>query len=824
VTDPAPRTRPALPARLRALGRRIAPRTRRQRIELLAAFLLSPLLMLLVAAALTPLPAALTEDAEPASVSTVFYDRHGVMLCEVRAEDGSRARRVRLDEVGPDVVRALLAAEDRRFYHHPGVDPFAMLRALGQAVVHRGVVSGGSTLTQQLARTVVPRPRTVLGKLREMALALRIEASLSKRRILEEYLNRVAFGPGLRGIEAASRFYFDKPTRDLSLAEAAALASLPRGPSLYDPRKGKERLLRRRDRVLDRMLAARLASTDEIARAHAEPLSLAPRGSGLGVPHLRRAVLAGSIDPVGALRGRASSITITVDRGLQREAEILAQTTVERLAPRNVSAAAVVVLDNATGEILAYVGAPDIENAARLGHNDGVLAKRQPGSSLKPFVYGLAMERLGMTAATALPDVDLHFPSAEGDYHPGNYDGRYHGPVRLREALANSFNVPAVYAAARLGPDRLLARLRDLGFASLTDSATHYGLALALGDGEVRLLELAAAYATLARGGMYLPVRAVRKAVDTAGKPIEIPAPAPRAVLDATAAFVLTDILDDRHARIASFGDTSVLELPFPAAAKTGTSKGFRDNVAVGFTTAVTVAAWVGNFDGSPMQGISGVTGAGPLFHDVMLAAARLYPPGELARPADLPLVDVEICPLSGERPGPDCPHRRTEILPRTAASSLPTCSMHVRVAIDRRTGLRAGPACGDDVTERRVFERYPPELVAWARGAGRPLAPEEGSPLCPPTDDRFASASRVRIAFPPDGARFLRDPGLVQEGIRLRVDAPASARSVRLVLDGRSIPLRPPFELVLPLVPGEHVARAEADGATSEQVTFTVE
>jgi penicillin-binding protein 1C len=804
------------------------PHSRRHWIELVVALLLSPAILLGVAAALMPLPDALRGRDEGASVSTVFLDRHGAILLEARAGDGTRARRLRLPDAGHRAIRAVLAAEDKRFSYHPGVDPFAVLRALGGFVVERRVVSGGSTITQQLARTLEPRPRTMLGKLREMALAIRIEASLSKDRILEEYLNRVVFGPGLRGIEAASRFYFDKPTRDLSLAEAAALAGLARGPSLYDPRRGTDRLQRRRDRVLDRMREAGWASEDEVRAAKAEPIALAPRGGGLGIPHLRRALSTGALDAsFGPLAGRASSITTTIDRGLQREIEILALSTVERLAARNVSAASVVVLDNATAEILAYVGSPDIENAARLGHNDGVLARRQPGSSLKPFVYGLAMERLGLTAASALPDVDLHFATPEGDYHPHNYDRRFHGLVRAREALASSYNVPAVVLAARVGPEAILERLHDLGFASLDRSARHYGLGLALGDGEVRLVELAAAYATIARGGVYMPLRAVRAALDPDGKPLPFTAPAPRRVLDARTAFVLTDILSDDRARLATFGDRSALELPFPVAAKTGTSKGFRDNVAVGFSAGVTVAVWVGNFDGSPMGAVSGVTGAGPLFHDVMLAAARAAragareSEGAFTRPEGL--VEVEVCALSGGRPTSACPHRRVEIVPREA--QLASCDVHVRARVDRRNGLLAGPACPDASVEERVFEHFDPSLVSWARGAGRPLAPVDSSPFCPSTEPASSSAARLRIAYPPDGARFVRDPAIAaQEGIRVRIDAPDRATSVRLVVDGRAVDLRPPFERTLPLVPGTHVLRAEASGAASDEVTFSVE
>ncbi|WP_437604645.1 penicillin-binding protein 1C [Sorangium sp. So ce834] len=832
--------RPRLPLLLR----------RAARIAL--ALAVAPWLLLAFAAALTKLPPELAAPEERA-VSTVLLDRHGTVLRELRAGDGARARWLPLAEAGDRIQRALLAAEDRRFAVHPGVDPIAIARALGQLAAERRVVSGASTITQQLARALVPRPRTVRGKLGEMALALRIEASLSKREILEQYLNRVAFGPGLRGVEAASRFYFDKPTADLSLAEAAALASMPRGPALYDPRRGAGPLERRRNRVLDRMLAAGLAGEAEVARARAEPIALAPKGSGLGAPHLVRAVLGGALGPgagpaaggAGAapLRGRASSITLTIDRGLQREIEVLAQQTVRGLSDRDVGAAAVVVLENATGEILAYVGSHDIEDTAGLGHNDGVLALRQPGSALKPFVYELAMEQLGFTAATVLPDVELSFPTADGSYAPRNYDGRFHGPVRLRDALASSYNVPAVWTAAALGPERVLARLRELGLGSLDREPSRYGVAIALGDGEVRLLDLANAYATLARGGVYLPVRAVRAlslaspavsdvapargAGDAATEPIDPPGRGAR-VLDAARARVIVDILADDKARIASFGEGSALDLPFPVAAKTGTSKGFRDNLAVGFTPDVTVAVWVGNFDGSPMGGISGITGAGPLFRDAMLAAARVRPPRPFDPPDPELLAEVEVCSLSGMKPTAVCPHRRRELLPRGDAAALAPCDMHEAVRIDRRNGLRAG-ACPDAAVEERVFERHDAELTAWARAAGRPIAPEEASPLCGPLpggDGVPPAGARVRVAYPPDGARFVLDPSVNSlQAIRLRADVPPGVRRARFVLDGRSIEVGPPFSLDWPLVAGAHRLRVEADGASAgEEIAFSVE
>ncbi len=804
------------------LTKLIVPKTLRQKIELALAVVFSPLLCLVLTAVLMPLPDELRSPDVSAGTSTVFLDRHGRVLCEVRASDGARARPIKLAEAGDRIVPVLLAAEDKRFRSHWGVDPWAIFRAVGQFVWSRQIVSGGSTLTQQLARNVVPRPRTVAGKLREMALALRIEASLSKDRILEEYLNRISFGPAIRGVESASRYYFDKPTKDLSLAEAAALASMPRGPTLYNPRRGTERLQRRRDRVLKRLLDARGADPESIERALAEPLVLAERGGGLGIPHLRQALLAGNFPtPWGKLGGNAATVTTTIDRHLQREVEILAAQTIERLVSRNVTAASVVVLDNATAQVLAYVGSPNIEDVARLGHNDGVLAKRQPGSALKPFVYGLGMQSAGLTAASVVPDVDISFPEAEGDYHPHNYDGRFHGAVRVREALANSFNVPAVNVAARIGPDKLLLHLRQWGFGSLDRSPREYGLALALGDGEVRLLELAGAYAALARGGEYKPPAAAIAATGRDGLRYDAGHEITRRVVDPRTAFVLTHILSDARARISSFGEDNVLEFDFPVAAKTGTSKGFRDNVTVGFSTRITVAVWVGNFDGSPMSGVSGISGAGPLFREVMLAASRVFPGEPFPRPEGL--IDVEVCSLSGKRPTADCPHKRIEVLPRE--HHLEECDMHERVRIDRRNGLRAGPTCTADFVQARTFEKYPPLYSSWAEGARRPLVPLQSSPFCP-DDSVPTTAETIRIAYPPDGARFVLDSSLAaREAIHIRADVPRLARDVRIFVDGKGTAVTAPrWSHSVPLVKGRHEAYVLVDGKKSEVVTYEVD
>ncbi len=777
------------------------------------AFVLSAL-ALVVAVWRTPLPAALSETQR---TSVRIVDRGGRLLAELRTPTGELSAPVSLDQVSPWVVPALLAAEDARFFEHPGADPFAMARAFGQMVREHRVVSGASTLTQQLARTVAPHRRNARGKLGEIVTALRIERSLDKRRILEEYLGRVEFGPNLRGIDAASRFYFDKPARALDLAEAAALVSMPRGPTLYDPRRGSERLERRRVRVLERMRERGLADARAIELARITPVRIVRGERPLGAEHLVAAIASGGVGP-GA-RGFAGERTVetTLDAALQRAVVEAAERARERLAENRAGASAIVVLDNESGDVLAYLGAPDFHDEKSLGQNDGVRALRQPGSALKPLVYAAAMQELGLTAASIVPDIELSLPTEKGVFSPKNYDRRAHGPVLVREALASSLNVPAVAVTNELGVERTLAALRKSGFDSLTQSPSEYGVALALGDGEVRLLELARAYSMLARGGTLVRERVIRGSIDAGGREHAVPPATPERVLDPRIAAVITDVLRDPAARSSAFGRGNVLELPFPAAVKTGTSKGYRDNWTIGYTREVTVGVWVGNFDGSPMVRSSGVTGAGPLFRDVMVAAMVGREPRPLVDRTGL--VEVEVCALSGALPNADCSHRRRELFPIGSAPHAP-CSMHERVAVDPENGLRAGPAC--KAAEERVFESYPSEFAAWASEAGRPLAPERFSPRCP--GKAAPSDATPSIAFPVDGTTFHLDPASRRQEIVFRARAPLG-RAVRFVLDGRPVgSARAPFRLAWVLERGPHELAALVGERESEPVRFGVE
>ena len=813
----------------------------------LAALGLPPLL-LAVAAAFTPMPRELLVRGAAGSVRV--EDRDGDLVREVRGDDGARSRWMSLEEMGDTVPQAVLAAEDARFFLHPGVDPLAVIRAGLYAVYHRRLVSGASTLTMQIARTVRPHKKNLWGKLGEMALALRIEAALPKRRILEEYMNRVSFGPNLRGVGAASQAYFAKGPRSLSVAEAALVAGMARGPSLYDVTKRPELARTRRNRVLGRMVKDGSLGVDGGARAREEPLVLSPRRASFGAPHFVEALLGGGLaaEQEGldeTLQGNVpvARVETTLDLGLQRVAETEVQRVVADLAGKGVTAASALVIENETGDVLAYVGSPDFFDEEHGGQNDGVRALRQPGSTLKPFLYELAMEKLGYDAATVLPDVEMHLDiGALHDYAPRDYDGHVRGPVRLREALGSSLNIPAVWTAQEVGVEPLLERLHVLGFRSLREDAAFYGPALALGDGEVTLLELARAYVSLARGGVKTSLRFVRDVERVDGEVMHLPSrhSDEERIMPVALASLMTDILKDHDAREASFGERTVLDFPFEVAAKTGTSKGFRDNWTVAFTKDLTVAVWVGNFGGEPMSHVSGITGAGPLLHGIFEAAVsqRERRRGGDGRPERLPidpanhpgLERVHVCALSGELAGPDCPHRVSEWQRQPQqqrdGAERATCSMHERVRIDRQNGLRAGAGCAGQEVATEVFERFPPDLLAWAKAAGRPVAPVEWSPRCPAPPSDEAPSTDLSIAYPLSGARFVVDPDAPRslQTLDVHIVAPSQAREATLRVDGRDVAHVPsPFTVSWPLERGAHELVAVAAGATSSPVRIYV-
>jgi penicillin-binding protein 1C len=725
-----------------------------------------------------PLP---SELAAPGPIPSVtLLDRSGVLLRTTRAPDGTRGGFIPLGEIDPKVLQAFIAMEDRRFYDHGGVEVRALVRALRDDVRAGRVVAGGSTITMQLARLLRGTPRSAAGKLRQILWAWRLEAHLDKQRILELYLNRVPLGQGASGVAAAAALYFDADARNLSLGQAALLGALARAPSRDNPLARPERARARRALTLRRLVDLGFARPADAARAADEPLMAQNRRAGtFAAPHFTTRVLQESESAPGPVDGTWRT---TLDLGLQTALEAEVRHTVDVLRQRVVAHAAVVVLDNPTGDVLAWVGSPDFW-ADTSGQVDMVVSPRQPGSALKPFLYGLALDR-GYTAASVLPDLPRTYRTTLGPYRPRNYDRRFHGPVRAREALGSSYNIPAVELAERLGIGSLYRTLRLAGFASLDHGAEYYGLGLALGNGDVTLLELANGYRALANGGLWTPVR-------WGGAEEHAASAESRRVMSTGAAAVVLDILSDPVARVPAFGLATPLDFAFPAAAKTGTSRHFTDNWAVATTGRFTVAVWVGNFNGRPMQGVGGITGAGPLLHRAVLLTARAYPPGLLPTPQQAGAVALRVCRLSGLRATPDCPQTVERFVPGTEPDH--DCDWH-----------RGGSVV------------LPAEYAEWRADAGRGPEPAATMSLRVPRAD----ADPFRITSPRDGDRY----GVPVGGdtryatLALRAAGGGSELGVRWFVDGRET-----RESRWRLAPGAHTIRAETARGERAEVRIEV-
>lgn len=761
-----------------------------------------------------PLPAGFLDTAAHTSVEVVARD--GRRLSEKPSEKGGRVRWLAPDRLPRRLVAATLAAEDGRFFRHPGVDPFALARALAHDARAGRAVEGGSTLTAQLVKQLSARRRTVPGKLAEIVLALRVEHRLKKNEILAMYLNLAPYGNQFVGAASAARGYFGTDPENLTAAQAAFLAGLPQRPSALDPYRRFAAAAERQRWVLRRMAARGALSEDEARAAATERLSIVREERDAIAPHFVLRVLASGT-------GRPPRrVETTLDAGLQEDVRGILAAARPGLREHGARHVAVAVLDNRSSEWLAWEGSGGFFDGGDGDAIDGVVTPRQPGSTLKPFTYALAFER-GLTPADPLPDVPSHFPTAVPGilYSPRNYDGISRGPLRARAALAGSVNVPAVWALVRVGVSELLGFLRRAGFSTLDKNSDYYGYALTMGDAEVRLDELVAAYSVFANGGMYRAPRAVRAVVDADGNVRKIAGTRGERLLSPRAAFWVADILSDNRARAFVFGSGGSLDFPFPVAVKTGTSQSYRDNWTVGFTREVTVGVWVGNFDRRELANSSGVTGAAPIFHAVLLAAekrsiGRL--PGDRDPPLAAPpegMAPVSICALSGQRASRDCPTVATETLP--AGSLRGVCAWHRRVG-------------------RRVRIDWPSPYRSWARDNGLETS---ATPAATVSSASSASASAeaasedadavpvpLRIENPPREAIYLRDPTLRPAFQTLPLRAVASGFPRRLLwrVDGRDVGSAPsdtPFDW--PLTAGRHRIEVADERGLSAETTILV-
>jgi 1A family penicillin-binding protein len=770
-----------------------------------------------------PLPAP--PAALPLPETTVILDREGRVLYGATGPGDVQREFVALDDISSRLRQAVVATEDADFYEHPGVDPVAVARAAVTNLLGGEIRSGGSTITQQLARNLYFAPEDRSGadpsrKVREALLALRIERFLGKDEILEQYLNTAYFGNLAYGVEAASRVYFGKGARELDLAEAALLAGLLQAPSRYDPFTRFEAAKARQEIVLRRMVEEGYITPAEASAALAEPLTLNPAPFPIEAPHFVVWVL----EQLPALAGEDAvargglRVTTSLDLDLQRAAQTAVVRRIGELEDRNVTNGAVVAIDPVTGHVLAMVGSADYFDEGIDGAVNAALAPRQPGSAIKPIVYAAALEA-GFTPATPLLDVPTALPTRNGHpYAPNNYDATFHGVVPLREALASSYNVPAVRVLAAIGFERALETARRFGLSTFTDPS-RLDLSMTLGGAEVHLLDLTAAYAGLAAGGVRVEPVAVLRVEDATGRLLYVapdPSARPRArVVSPQTAYLISDILSDEEARAPGFGYGGPLTLDRPAAVKTGTTTNFRDNWTIGYTPDLVVGVWVGNADNTPMLGLSGIDGAAPVWRDVMILAHR----GRPSRPFPVPegIERAQVCLPSGLLPTPYCRRQRMEVFAAGTAPARPD-DYYRPVRVCAATGLaESAVPCPGPVIER-VYAFVPVEAIPWARAAGVPLPPlapwSDGPPAAGQAGAAFSGEpALLRVAYPADATTLRISRELRREDQAVRIEAIASVplHAVELYVDGTLILSldRPPYRGSWRIIKGTHEIRA---------------
>lgn len=789
------------------------------------------------------LPSVDSLRAHAQAPSTMIYDRNGQLLYEIIDPRVGSHTPLRFEQFPLRLRQATIAVEDANFYSNPGVDIVGIARALWINVQGGEVLAGGSTITQQLARMLLLDPeertqRTLLRKVRESLLAWQIARRYSKDEVLTLYLNEVYYGNLAYGVEAAAQIYFDKPVSQLDLAECALLAGLPQSPVAYDPYNEAEAASKRQTVVLDLMVKEGMLTTDEASVAKQSRLSYAPARFPIYAPHFVSYVRHWLEERFGAemLTRGGLVVSTTLDLSLNDTAQDVIQARLEQLQSPSVNSpahntnnAALVALDPHTGAIVAMVGSPDYFDAQISGAVNAAVALRQPGSAIKPITYAAALSNVpNFTAATPIMDVRTSFPTREGlPYVPENYDRQHYGPISVREALATSNNVAAVKILQMVGLDGMLNLANNLGIHSFR-SVDSYGLSLTLGGGEVRLLELTAAFAAFDNGGVRVDPYAISRISDQDGQVLyahDKPEPQ-KPVVDPRVAWLITNILSDNAARASQFGENSVLRLTYPAAVKTGTTTDWRDNWTVGYTPDLVTGVWTGNANSEPMIRISGVTGAGPIWHDFMELALRGQPARKFSMPEGI--VPVTVCALSGMLPSANCPHTRTEwFIKGTEPTQADNWYIHQK--IDVSTGKLATASTPPALVAERVMIQLPAEARAWATEQGWPVALLQNQA---DADCDGEPCAAIVINQPDQGSIYrisTQLPRAVQK-VPLEVNVnDARVEHVEVILDGATIIAQfsgSSYNGFWPLEPGDHqfVARATMrDGTQQESEPVTI-
>lgn len=694
-----------------------------------------------------------TNPTAPKFGTLKIYDRNGELLYQQANNLIKSKEDVSLEKIPLLLQESVIVTEDESFYRNPGVDLVAMGRALLQDFQHRQIVSGASTITQQLVRFTVispytPAPQSILRKIREVLMAARLTLAAPKSQILNQYLNAMHFGYGVYGVQAASRLYFDKDVSQLSAAQSALLAGLIANPTQFDPVQHPYVARKRRDTILQKLHDRKFLNDEEYQRAVSEALPTQLTSPTSVAPHVIQMIIAElqqrhflSANSAHLATNQDLSVTTTIDANWYRLSLEIAQRQIEKVkAEHHAGNAAVIVIENQTGRILSLVGSVNYFDQSIQGQNNMATTLRQPGSALKPVTYAVALNQKVITPATVILDEPKVYITQQGEsFTPHNYDGRYRGPVSAREALASSYNMPAVEVLSRIGLPSFLDAVHQLGVTSMQD-VHRYDLALTLGGGEIDLLEMSNIYATFARDGQWVPYHLIEKVAGQNGQILyQNQTPTPKKVFSPNVAWLITNILSDPLARVPTFGYRSPLVVDKPAAVKTGTTTDWHDNWTVGYTPQYTVGVWVGNADNSPMTEITGVTGAAPIWHDLMNELMKYAPTGDSVSavfPEPPGIEHAEICSWDGLLPNTVCTQRKQEVF---LQGTVPT----------EVTNLQSPPAADNQVLN--------------------------------------GGNGGLQILSPKTGANYVVS-GLSQEKVTFSVTADPSIQKITWILDGKSL------------------------------------
>ncbi len=560
-------------------------------------------------------------------LSTHIYDRNDKLLYEIYRDQNRTP--VKIDELPPYIAQATIAIEDKDFYRHQGVAVFSgIIRAVKEMAVNKNL-QGGSTITQQLVKTALLTPeRTISRKIKEVILALWAEKIYTKNQILEMYLNQVPYGGSSYGIEEASKTYFGKKAKDLTLEEASLLAGLPQAPSIYSPYINPDAAKKRRNEVLNSMKNQNFITEEIKQKSQSSKIDVLPPKTSIRAPHFVFYTKNQLENYYGIKTVEEGGLKVrtTLDYKIQEETEKILKEELEKIKYLNVTNGAILVTRPSNGEILAMVGSVDYFSELNGAYNV-TTAPRQPGSSIKPLMYSLALQK-GYTSASIINDSPTVFNiSGSESYRPVNYDNKFHGNVPLRYALANSYNITAVKTLNSIGVENFIDYATKMGITTWGDKS-RYGLSLTLGGGEVKMVDMAEAFGVLANQGYKIPVNYFKKIEDSEGNVLREAAPSRIKEIDSGISFIISDILSDNFARTFAFGQGSSLEIPgYKVAVKTGTTDNKKDNWTIGYTPEFLVIVWVGNNNNTPMNPYltSGITGAAPIWNRVMSYLLKSY-------------------------------------------------------------------------------------------------------------------------------------------------------------------------------------------------------